>query len=130
MDRLTNEIKQLSDDYKETEESKERRQDLKRRINEMVNESKPGAEVVVVGSCGNGFGTKNSDLDLTIIPSSRSAYCFLSTNILMKIELCLNRHKSLFTDIEVILLTCCLFEIAKAALTLGFAVVNENGQNF
>ena len=101
MDRLTNEVKQFSDSCKETEESKERRHDLRRRLKDMVNESRPGSDVVIVGSCGNGFGTKNSDLDLTIIDPPRSTFFFWSTNILMEIESCLKRNKSLYTDVEV-----------------------------
>ena len=49
----------------------------------MVNESNRNADIVIVSSYANGFGTKNSDLDLAIINPPR--YRFLAIEILKKL---------------------------------------------
>ena len=101
MDRLTNEIKQFFEDCKETEESKERTNEVRRRVKVIVNEKNPGADVLIVGSCGNGFGTRNSDVDLTInVPGS-----FLNsigTDLLFTIQRRLLRDKASYTDVVVL----------------------------
>ena len=101
MEALANDIQQFTDGFKETEESRERRNELRRRIKEIVNENHPDANVVIVGSCGNGFGIMFSDLDLTVILSSRISFRSSIHQLLLKIEKGLKRDSSSYTDIEV-----------------------------
>ena len=102
MDPLTIEILKFYDDCKETEESKERRTELRRRINDIVNEFIANADAVVVGSCVNGFGTKNGDLDLTILTPFSIVTNYSATHILIKIQQSFARDRSSYTDIEVL----------------------------
>ena len=103
METLTNEIQQFSGKCRETEESRERRNEVRRRIKDIASERHPDADVVIVGSCGNGFGTKSSDLDLTIIFSSGSAYNYAVIQNLWKIEEKMKKDKSSYKDVEVML---------------------------
>ena len=100
METLTKEIMRFSDDCKETEESKKKRNDLKMRIKDMLDETNQNGNVVIIGSCGNGFGMKNSDLDLTINFSPKSRLPVIK--ILIKLQECLHRDRSSYTNVEVL----------------------------
>ena len=128
MDLLRTEILQFYDDWKETEESKERRVELRRRIKDIVNEFISNADVVVVGSCGNGFGTKNGDLDLTVLTPTTVFSNYSANHILIRIERSLARDRSSYTDIEVLHYTCT-FQIASCCSDM-FTVVAETSHNF
>ena len=101
MDRLTTEITKFANDCRETDESKERRNELRKRIKDIANALNLDGNVVIVGSCGNGFGTKNSDLDLTIIFTSGYSYNHAAIGILFKIQKSLESDGSSYTKLQV-----------------------------
>jgi len=102
MDGLTTEIKKFANDCRETEESKARRNELRRRLKDIINTLNLDGNVVIVGSCGNGFGTKNSDLDLTIVFTSGYSYNHAAIGILFKIEKSLESEGSSYTNVQVV----------------------------
>ena len=89
-------ILQLHTDSEETDGAKAQKKEIAKKLEDAIAEIVPGAKLVAVGSCGNGFEVLGSDLDVTVLlPRGHSNISFLRD-----LERIL-RQKGTYRDIQV-----------------------------
>ena len=111
MEALSNEIRNFCNGLEETERDKSHRRNIVSKIQSIIDQKTSDAQIVVVGSCGNGFGTRESDLDMTILlhnrrssARSRSMSYSLYTSpssILSHLESSLLQNRAAYRDVQV-----------------------------
>ena len=112
MEALSIEIKNFCHGLEETERDKNHKRNIVSKIQSIINQKTSDAQTVVVGSCGNGFGTRGSDLDMTILLHSRRASSTRSwsmsfsnytspSSILSHLESSLSLDRSAYKDVQV-----------------------------
>ena len=112
MEALSNEIRNFCNGLEESERDRSYRRNIVSKIQSIIDQKTSGAQIVVVGSCGNGFGTRESDLDMTILlhnrRSSSARSCSMSyssytspSSILSHLESSLLQDRGAYRDVKV-----------------------------
>ena len=123
--RLTSEILEYDRDNSPSDQLTEIKLDYCEYLVHQVQRSIYNPRFIVFGSSLNGFSTRSSDLDITLIVQGDELY----TNPLRKLYKCLRRHSSQIRNCQLITakVPIVMFEDVKYGLEIDISLNNHSG---